>query len=78
MSPDECSPPGLQACWRAFTSKICCSTITFKATAKGPGKLKDSAVRDLWLPGLCFALLFISSVSHTFRDFWTILDSTKH
>ena len=78
MSPDQSRLRGLQACWRAFTSKICCSTITFKATAKGPGKLKDSAVRDLWLPGLCFTLLFISSVSHTLRGFCRTPDSTEH
>jgi cellulose synthase/poly-beta-1,6-N-acetylglucosamine synthase-like glycosyltransferase len=50
----------IKACWRALTAKLCFSTITFKATAKGPGKLKDSALRDLWLPGLSFGLLFIS------------------
>ncbi len=53
----------VQACWRAITAKLFCSVITFKATAKGPGKLENSAFRDLWLPGLSFILLMISVVS---------------
>ena len=52
----------VQACWRAITAKLFCSVITFKATAKGPGKLENSAFRDLWLPGLSFVLLMISVV----------------
>ncbi|DBA65793.1 TPA: hypothetical protein ACH3X2_002830 [Trebouxia sp. C0005] len=50
----------IKACWRAITAKLFCSVITFKATAKGPGKLENSAFRDLWLPGLSFILLMIS------------------
>ena len=53
----------MQACWRAITAKLFCSVITFKATAKGPGKLENSAFRDLWLPGLSFVVLMISVVS---------------
>lgn len=53
----------VQACWRAITAKLFCSVITFKATAKGPGKLENSAFRDLWLPGLSFILLMVSVVS---------------
>lgn len=55
---------GVQACWRAITAKLFCSVITFKATAKGPGKLGNSAFRDLWLPGLSFIVLMISVVSY--------------
>ena len=57
----------VQACWRAITAKLFCSVITFKATAKGPGKLENSAFRDLWLPGLSFILLMISVVSTPFH-----------
>ena len=60
----------VQACWRAITAKLFCSVITFKATAKGPGKLENSAFRDLWLPGLSFVLLMISVVrmQHHFAE----------
>ena len=38
-----------KAAWRTFTSAVCCSTITFKATAKGGSKVGKSAFRDIWI-----------------------------
>ncbi|KAK9823799.1 hypothetical protein WJX72_005584 [[Myrmecia] bisecta] len=63
----------VKACWRAFTSKICLQSITFKATAKGPGRLKDSAIRDLWMPAVSFFLLAISIV----MGVWQLLDGSE-
>ena len=34
--------------------------ITFKTTLKGAGRLLDSVLGDLWMPGSCFILSAIS------------------
>lgn len=45
-----------KAMWRSFTSACCCSSITFKATAKGGSKVGNSAFRDLWIHGLTLTI----------------------
>ena len=50
----------VKACWRSFISKITRKNITFKATAKGGSKLKNSPLRDIWLAIVMFVLLTIS------------------
>ena len=39
---------------------FCCSQITFKATAKGKGKLAVTAFGDLWLHATAFLILAVS------------------
>lgn len=50
----------VKACWRSFISKITRKNITFKATAKGGSKLKNSPLRDIWLAIVMFILLTVS------------------
>ncbi|KAK9865087.1 hypothetical protein WJX84_007198 [Apatococcus fuscideae] len=50
----------VKACWRSIISKITRKNITFKATAKGGSKLKNSPLRDIWLAIVMFILLTVS------------------
>ena len=52
----------MKALWRALNSFFG-SRIQFKTTLKGASMLMNSALRDLWMPGLCFLLLFASIVT---------------
>lgn len=49
----------VKGAWRALTGKFGAG-ITFKTTLKGAGKLLDSVLGDLWMPGSCFILSAIS------------------
>lgn len=49
----------VKGAWRALTGKFGAG-ITFKTTIKGAGKLLDSVLGDLWMPGVCFLLSAIS------------------
>ena len=49
----------VKGAWRALTGKFGAG-ITFKTTLKGAGKLLDSVLGDLWMPGTCFILSAIS------------------
>ena len=49
----------VKGAWRALTGKFGAG-ITFKTTIKGAGKLLDSVLGDLWMPGACFILSAIS------------------
>ena len=51
-----------QAFWRALNS-VFGDKIQFKTTLKGASMLMNSAVRDLWVPGLCFFLLFATMIA---------------
>lgn len=51
----------MKAFWRAVNS-VCGQAIQFKTTLKGASALMNSVFRDLWMPGLCFVLLFISLI----------------
>lgn len=52
----------VKAGWRSLMARIffCCSQITFKATAKGKGKLAVTAFGDLWLHATAFFILVVS------------------
>ena len=52
----------VKAAWRMLLARIffCFSSVTFKATAKGKGKLAASIVGDVWLHALFFVLLAVS------------------
>lgn len=52
----------VKALWRAVNS-ICGSKIQFKTTLKGASMLMNSALRDLWMPGLCFFLMLASIIT---------------
>lgn len=52
----------LQAFWRALNS-VFGDKIQFKTTLKGASMLMNSAFRDLWVPGLCFFLLFATMLA---------------
>jgi hypothetical protein len=52
----------VKALWRAVNS-ICGSKIQFKTTLKGASMLMNSALRDLWMPGLCFFLMVASIIT---------------
>lgn len=52
----------LQAFWRALNS-VFGDKIQFKTTLKGASMLMNSAFRDLWVPGLCFFLLFATMIA---------------
>ncbi|KAK9857954.1 hypothetical protein WJX84_008696, partial [Apatococcus fuscideae] len=49
----------VKACWRAAMSS-CGSSLTFKTTLKGAGKLMNTALGDLWMPGGCLIVLLIT------------------
>ena len=49
----------VKGAWRALTGKFGAG-ITFKTTLKGAGRLLDSVLGDLWMPGSCFILSAIS------------------
>ena len=55
-------PRVMQAFWRAVNS-IFGDKIQFKTTLKGASMLMNSAFRDLWVPGLCFFLLFATMIA---------------
>ena len=52
----------IKAAWRMLWARVffCFSKVTFKATAKGKGKLAVSIVGDVWLLALFFTLLAVS------------------
>ena len=52
----------VKAAWRSLMARVffCCSQITFKATAKGKGKLAVTAFGDLWLHGTAFIVLAVT------------------
>ena len=52
----------VKAAWRMLMARIffCFSNVTFKATAKGKGRLAASIVGDVWLHALFFVLLAVS------------------
>jgi len=52
----------IKAAWRMLWARVffCFSKVTFKATAKGKGKLASSIVGDVWLHALFFTLLAVS------------------
>ena len=52
----------VQAFWRALNS-VFGDKIQFKTTLKGASMLMNSAFRDLWVPGLCFFLLFATLIA---------------
>lgn len=52
----------LQAFWRAVNS-VFGDKITFKTTLKGASMMMNSAIRDLWMPGFCFFLLFATMIA---------------
>ena len=52
----------VKALWRALNSFFG-SRIQFKTTLKGASMLMNSAMRDLWMPGLCFLLLVASIIT---------------
>jgi hypothetical protein len=52
----------VQAFWRALNS-VFGDKIQFKTTLKGASMLMNSAFRDLWVPGLCFVLLFATMIA---------------
>ena len=52
----------VQAFWRAVNS-VFGDKIQFKTTLKGASMLMNSAFRDLWVPGLCFFLLFATMIA---------------
>ena len=52
----------LQAFWRALNS-VFGDKIQFKTTLKGASMMMNSALRDLWVPGLCFFLLFATMIA---------------
>jgi cellulose synthase/poly-beta-1,6-N-acetylglucosamine synthase-like glycosyltransferase len=45
-----------KAMWRSFTAACCCSSISFKATAKGGSKVGNSGFRDMWIHGLTLTI----------------------
>ena len=63
----------VKACWRTIITKIMGSTITFKATAKGGSKMKDSALRDIWLACVAFVLLAVSIAI----GIWELVDGAE-
>lgn len=63
----------VKACWRTIITKIMGSTITFKATAKGGSKMKDSALRDIWLACVAFILLAVSIAI----GIWELVDGAQ-
>ncbi|DBB00628.1 TPA: hypothetical protein ACH3X3_002312 [Trebouxia sp. C0006] len=52
----------IKAFWRALNS-VFGDKIQFKTTLKGASMLMNSAFRDLWVPGLCFVLLFATMIA---------------
>ena len=52
----------VKAAWRMLLARVffCFSSVTFKATAKGKGKLAASIVGDVWLHALFFTLLAVT------------------
>lgn len=52
----------IKAAWRMLWARIffCFSKVTFKATAKGKGKLAVSIIGDVWLHALFFTVLAVS------------------
>ena len=52
----------VKALWRALNSFFG-SRIQFKTTLKGASMLMNSAMRDLWMPGLCLLLLVASIIT---------------
>ena len=52
----------IKALWRALNSFFG-SRIQFKTTLKGASMLMNSAMRDLWMPGLCFFILVASIIT---------------
>ncbi|KAL3155246.1 hypothetical protein ABBQ32_013178 [Trebouxia sp. C0010 RCD-2024] len=51
----------VKGAWRALTGKFGAG-ITFKTTIKGAGRLLDSVLGDLWMPGACFVLSLVSLI----------------
>ncbi|KAK9908885.1 hypothetical protein WJX75_004221 [Coccomyxa subellipsoidea] len=51
----------VKAWWRAFITRLfcCCSRMSFKATAKGKGRLANSAAGDIWLH--CLAVIVLAA-----------------
>jgi len=62
----------VQAFWRALNS-VFGDKIQFKTTLKGASMLMNSAFRDLWVPGLCFFLLFATMIAGLIELFTGIL-----
>ncbi|KAK9810557.1 hypothetical protein WJX73_000559 [Symbiochloris irregularis] len=62
----------VKAAWRSLMARIffCCSQITFKATAKGKGKLAVTAFGDLWL----HCTVFIVLTATIAIGIWQLLD----
>lgn len=52
----------VQAFWRAVNS-VFGDKIQFKTTLKGASMMMNSAIRDLWMPGFCFFLLFATMIA---------------
>ena len=52
----------IKALYRALNSFFG-SRIQFKTTLKGASMLMNSALRDLWMPGLCAFLLLASIIT---------------
>lgn len=52
----------IQAFWRAVNS-VFGDKIQFKTTLKGASMMMNSAIRDLWMPGFCFFLLFATMIA---------------
>ena len=52
----------VKAAWRMLWARVffCCSRVSFKATAKGKGRLQASVIGDIWLHGV---FLFILAVT---------------
>lgn len=61
-----------QAFWRALNS-VFGDKIQFKTTLKGASMLMNSAFRDLWVPGLCFFLLFATMIAGLIQLFTGLL-----
>ncbi|BDA41271.1 Cellulose synthase 1 [Coccomyxa sp. Obi] len=51
----------VKAWWRAFITRLfcCCAKMSFKATAKGKGRLANSAAGDIWLH--CLAVIVLAA-----------------
>ncbi|KAK9842280.1 hypothetical protein WJX81_004432 [Elliptochloris bilobata] len=52
----------VKALYSALSSVTLGKTIQFKTTLKGAAMLMNTAVRDLWMPGLCFILLLATLI----------------
>ena len=59
----------MKAAWRALVSAVGMHGITFKTTLKGASAVVSGAVRDLWLPGVCFVGLFSSAIAGAIKLF---------